>query len=289
MRFLVLGATGMAGHTLCLYLTEQGHQVIPFSRHPLPFLEGVQGDLLTPGTLEGLLPPGSFDVVVNCVGILNRDADAHPDIAVTLNSWLPHAIAARLAGTDTRLIHLSTDCVFSGKRGGYRENDLRDGETFYDRSKALGEVEDTVHLTFRNSIVGPDLRPEGKGLLNWFLQQKGPVQGYRRAIWNGITTLRLAMAVEAAARQRLTGVYHLVPEEAISKLRLLELFNKTLRKTPVEILPDDALATDKSLVNTRRDFDFTVPGYPEMAEELRHWLQNHAALYPHYDLPEGRL
>lgn len=289
MRFLVLGASGMAGHTLCLYLTERGHAVTPFSRHPLPFLAGEQGDLLVPGTLDRLLAPGRFDVVVNCVGILNRDADAHPDIAVTLNSWLPHAIVARLAGTEARLIHLSTDCVFSGKRGGYREDDLRDGESFYDRSKALGEVEDTLHLTFRNSIVGPDLRPEGKGLLNWFLQQRGPVPGYRRVLWNGVTTLRLAMAVEAAAQQRLAGVYHLVPKEAISKLLLLKGFNQYLRKDPIEILPDDTLVTDKSLVNTRRDFDFTVPGYPEMTEELRVWLQDHAALYPHYVLPEGRL
>ena len=101
---------------------------------------------------------------------------------------------------------MSTDCVFSGKTGGYDESSLRDGETFYDRSKALGELENQKDLTFRNSIIGPDLNEEGIGLFNWFMKQTGEINGYTKAMWTGVTTLTLAKAMESAVQQGLTGL-----------------------------------------------------------------------------------
>src|SRR5699024_1115052 len=107
----------------------------------------------------------------------------------------------------TKIIHMSTDCVFSGKIGNYKEDSLRDGETFYDRSKALGELDNQKDLTFRNSIIGPDINENGIGLFNWFMKQEGSINGYSKAIWTGVTTLTLAKAMDSALKEDLVGIY----------------------------------------------------------------------------------
>lgn len=285
MRFLVLGCNGMAGHTVTLYLHERGHRVTGFARTPSPFVDTVLGDAGDGPLLRRTLEKGEYDAVINCVGLLNQFAERDRPQAVLLNAWLPHFLAAVTAGTGTQVIHLSTDCVFSGKRGGYAEHDLRDGESFYDRSKALGELEDEKNVTLRTSIVGPDLKPEGIGLLNWFMRQPGPVEGYTRVFWTGQTTLQLAKTMEAAAGQRAHGLFHMVPDRSLSKYELLRLFNREIRAAPVEIVPRGDVAGDKSLVRTNFEgFDYTVPDYPDMVRELGEWMRAHRGLYPHYAL-----
>jgi dTDP-4-dehydrorhamnose reductase len=175
---------------------------------------------------------------------------------------------------------MSTDCVFSGKTGGYKENSFRDGETFYDRSKALGEIENNKDLTFRNSIIGPDRNKNGIGLFNWFMKENDQINGFTKAIWTGVTTLTLAKAMEQALEENLTGLYNLVNNETISKYELLKLFNKAMKNN--EILPSEKLSLDKSLVNSRTDFSFIVPSYEIMVEEMKIWIENHKELYPHY-------
>ena len=179
---------------------------------------------------------------------------------------------------------MSTDCVFSGKRGGYTEEDVPDGATFYDRSKALGELEDGKNITLRNSIVGPDIKAKGIGLMNWFLQQAGPVNGFTRAMWTGQTTLQLAKTMEAAAMERAHGLYNMVPDCSISKYDLLGLFNRYLRNGSVQINPADSFVADKSLKRTRFDFDYSIPDYDTMVRELARWMTEHKHLYPHYHL-----
>ena len=201
MRFLVLGASGMAGHTISLYLKERGHEVTGFSRRPVAFLERqVNGDARDEALLARTVGGGGFDVVVNCVGVLNQHAERDPEGAAYLNGELPHVLARLAEGMPTRVFHMSTDCVFAGNTGPYTEDSVPDGETVYDRTKAAGELRDGKNLTFRNSIVGPDTDPGGIGLLNWFMAQEGPVEGWTRALWTGLTTLELARAMEAAAR-----------------------------------------------------------------------------------------
>jgi len=284
MKFLLLGATGMAGHTIALYLHEQGHDVTAYSRTPFPYgdLENINGDVTDRTFLRELLTRQSYDVVINCIGVLNQACDAEPAKAVYLNSYLPHAIVDVLRGSPTRLIHMSTDCVFSGKAAPYYENSYCDGETFYDRTKAIGEVKDTRHLTFRNSIIGPDLNPNGIGLFNWFMKQKGSMHGYTEAIWTGVTTLTLAKAMETAAAQHLTGLYQLVHPVSINKFDLLQLFNKHFRSNSLPILPSNAVSVDKTLTNTRSDFSFVVPSYEQMIIEMKEWIWAHPDLYPHY-------
>ena len=217
MKFLVLGCNGMAGHTISLYLKEQGHNVLGFGKKKSMYVNSVVGDARDTEFLKKKITEGKFDSIINCIGILNEVANLNKSLSVFLNSYLPHFLAEVTANTDTQVIHMSTDCVFSGKRGQYTENNLRDGETFYDRSKALGELEDDKNITLRNSIVGPDINPKGIGLLNWFMQQSGEVNGWSKAMWTGQTTLQIAKTMEKAALVKANGLYNAVPDYSISK------------------------------------------------------------------------
>lgn len=282
MRFLVLGASGMAGHVICIYLKEQGHEVIGFSRRKVDFVESVSGDATDFSLLKGIIEIGHFDAVINAIGILNQFAEQNKETATLLNGYLPHYLAKITADMDTQIIHMSTDCVFSGHSGPYTENALRDGGTFYDRSKAVGELDDEKNLTLRNSIVGPDVNGDGIGLLNWFMKQS-EVNGYTKAMWTGLTTLQLAKTMEKAVEVKAHGLVNMVYEKNISKYDLLCLFNRYLRDDKVIIHPFDGFSADKTLVRTNYDFDYKVPDYETMVAEMAVWMRNHKELYPHYD------
>lgn len=284
MKFLILGCNGMAGHTISLYLKEQGHDVFGFDRSRSALIDSVSGDARDAAFLTELIGKNQYDSVINCIGILNQFAEQNKALATYLNSYLPHFLADVTSGTDTQVIHMSTDCVFSGKRGEYTEDDFRDGETFYDRSKALGELEDGKNITLRNSIVGPDINPNGIGLMNWFMKQAGPINGYTKAMWTGQTTLQLAKTMEVAAKEKAHGLYNTVPDHSVSKYDLLQLFNHYLRNDAISITPVEGINADKSLKRTRYDFGYLIPDYPVMVQELADWVIRHKDLYPHYGL-----
>ncbi len=284
MKFLVLGCNGMAGHTISLYLREKGHDVLGFDLRPSDLITSVAGDAMNAELIKDLVGKNKFDTVINCIGILNQFAEKNKAVAVYLNSFFPHYLAQLTEGTDTQVIHMSTDCVFSGNRGHYKEDDLRDGTTFYDRSKALGEIENEKDLTLRQSIVGPDINPKGIGLLNWFLQQHGEVSGYTGAMWTGQTTLQLAKTMETAAKEKVHGLYNMVPDTSISKYGLLLLFNQYIRKEKITVIPSDKITADKSLERTRWDFTYAIPDYEIMVSELSEWMKDHRSLYPHYGI-----
>lgn len=282
MRFLVLGATGMAGHTIAIYLKEQGHDVTAFTRRPFLLCKNIIGDVSNFKLIEDVIGKGKFDAVINCIGILNKNAEINKHEAVFLNSYLPHYLSYLTKNIETKVIQMSTDCVFSGKFGNYGENSFRDGATFYDRSKALGELENNKDLTFRNSIVGPDMNKDGMGLFNWFMKQTGVIKGYSKAIWTGVTTLVLAKAMEKATKNNLIGLYNLVNNESITKYELLKLFNKYFKNSQLTIIKSDDVILNKSLMNNRNDFDFIVPSYEDMIKKMKEWVENHRELYPHY-------
>ncbi|GHV28381.1 NAD(P)-dependent oxidoreductase [Synergistales bacterium] len=276
MKLLILGAGGMAGHVAAIRLAELGHTVTGFARRKLPFCGTIVGDATTADLPEIL---SSYDAVINCIGVLNKAVDAEPHKGIWLNAYLPHLLAAH----SKRVIHLSTDCVFSGHEGGgYKEGSFRSADTLYGRSKALGELNDSRNLTIRTSIVGPDINEEGIGLFNWFMKQNGTVGGYRCAFWSGVTTIVLANAIHAALAQNITGLYHLTNGDKISKYELLKLFGE-LRSEPVTITPSDAVNEDKSLICARTDFDFKVPTYAEMVRSMGEWIQTHGDLYTQYN------
>lgn len=285
MKFLILGCNGMAGHIISLYLTEQGHDVTGFARTKSAYVPTIVGDASDSELLKGVLAAGKYDAVINAIGLLNQFAENNHSAAALLNGYLPHFLAAATEGMSTQVIHMSTDCVFSGKDGQYTETSLPDGITFYDRSKAMGELNDGKNLTLRNSIVGPDIKASGIGLLNWFMQQPGPsVNGFIGAIWTGQTTLQLAKTMEEAAKQRAHGLINAVPSESITKYELLKLFNKHLRGNSLVIYPVDGVTADKSLIRTNFEFDYMVPDYETMVSDMADWMRAHRSLYPHYDI-----
>lgn len=284
MKFLILGSAGMAGHQISLYLKEQGHDVTGYARVGIDGLDTVIGDVRDTDLLSKTILSGGYDSVINCVGILNQFAESNKENAVFINSYLPHFLADVTNDSTTQIIHMSTDCVFSGASGNYTEDSLRDGTTFYDRTKALGELEDDKNITLRNSIVGPDINPEGIGLLNWFMKQNGEIKGYTKAMWTGMTTLQLAKIMEKAAEEKASGLYNMVPDGNISKFDLLGLFNKYLKGDKIKINPFDGFVADKTLIRTRFDFGARVPDYEKMVSEMAEWMFAHKELYPHYDL-----
>jgi dTDP-4-dehydrorhamnose reductase len=284
MKILVLGATGMAGHTIALYLLEKGHNVVSYSRSPNLYSNSIIGDVFDIYKFKAVLLDGEYDAIVNCIGILNQSAEDNHADAVYLNSYLPHFIAETLKYTKTKLIHMSTDCIFAGNSGPYYETSFPDGRTFYDRTKALGEVDDQKNLTFRNSIIGPDMSINGIGLFNWFMKQTGSINGYTGAIWTGVTTITLAKAIENAIEFNLTGIYNLVNNKSISKYDLLLLFNSYRKNNKISINMDYNYQLDKSLLSKRNDFQFKVPSYDEMIFEMFEWISNYSHLYPHYKL-----
>lgn len=284
MRFLVLGASGMAGHVISIYLKEQGHSVIGYSRRPLHYADYIIGDVRDTEKIKKVIEEGNYDAVINAVGILNQFAEVDKEAAAFLNAYFPHFLAKVTADKNTQIVHMSTDCVFSGETGPYTEHSIRDGKSFYDRSKAMGELEDDKNLTLRNSIVGPDINECGIGLLNWFMKQEGPIKGYTHAMWTGLTTLELAKVMEAAVKNRAHGLINMVYEKNISKCELLKLFNKYLKNNKVKITPYDAFVLDKTLVRTNFEFDYRIPDYETMISEMAVWMHIHKNLYPHYQL-----
>lgn len=284
MRFLVLGASGMAGHIVSIYLKEKGHDVVGYCRRSVSFVEFIKGDVKNVQRLKNIIETGNYDIVVNAVGILNQFAESDKESAAFLNGYLPHLLAKLTENMNTRVIHMSTDCVFSGKNAPYTEGSFKDGESFYDRSKALGELNDEKNLTLRNSIVGPDINENGIGLFNWFMKQNGEINGYTNAMWTGMTTLQLAKAIEAAALSGVHGLVNMVCEKNISKYDLLKLFNRYMRNDDVKINPYDDFSLDKTLVRTNFEFDYTVPDYETMVVEMSEWIHEHKYLYPHYKL-----
>lgn len=282
MNILILGGSGMAGHAITLYFKEKGHDVTAFTRYPFNYCNNILGDAMDSERLKKVITEGKYDAVINCIGILNQFAENNPEKAIYINSYLPHQIVAWLKDSSTRFIQMSTDCVFAGNTGPYYEDTFPNGQTYYDRTKGLGEIIDNKNLTFRNSIIGPDINENGIGLFHWFMKQRGTIKGYTKAIWTGVTTLTLAKAMERALETNLTGLYNLVNNESISKYNLLCLFNEYFRNNELTVLKSESLVLDKTLIHKRTDFDFIIPTYEQMIAEMKQWVDIHKELYPIY-------
>ena len=222
-KIVVLGSRGMAGHIITEYLDSlDKYEVFGVARESGKFVNKVE-NVLNEENLEAYLSEVKPDIVVNSVGALVAQSNADISNAIITNGLLPHVLAKLGVQIGFKLIHLSTDCVFSGRDGGYTEESPKDGLDSYAKSKALGEVINNKDLTIRTSIIGPELK-NGTGLLNWFFQQKSEIRGYTHAYWTGVTTLELAKVIDAMIEQNITGLYHLCPKEKISKYDLLLLF-----------------------------------------------------------------
>jgi len=261
MRILVIGASGMLGSAVLREFAQSpGYQAFGSVRSAaaLRLLPGeLQGNLLTGVDVENfdslarLFAETRPEVVINCVGLIKQLAEADDALAaIPINSLLPHRLALLCQVAGARLVHMSTDCVFSGAKGMYREEDVPDAKDLYGRSKYLGEVDYPHAITLRTSIIGHEL--EGaRSLVGWFLAQKGPVKGFRRAIFSGLPTVEIARLIRdhVIPHPELHGIYH-VSAAPINKFDLLMLVAQAYGKV-IEIQPDDQFVIDRSLDSTR--------------------------------------
>lgn len=281
-RVLIVGSKGMAGHVIRQHLRNLPYlEVHDISRGDSNFKSTHRLDVTQFDQLEKILVEGNYQYVINCIGVLNQIAERRPDQAVLLNSYLPQMLSQQGKELSFKLIHISTDCVFSGFKGGYVESDFKDGLGFYSQTKALGEVDNDSDLTIRTSIIGPELK-QGIGLFHWFMTQKGPIDGYTQSWWSGVTTIELASFIADQLETGLTGLIHLTNGKAINKYDLLCIINETFRREPIVINPIEGKHVDKSLINTRKDFNYVVPSYKQMLKNMFNWMQMHKTFYESY-------
>ena len=227
-------------------------------------------DVVRTEDLVNVLADFRPQAVVNAVGIVKQQSASKESIpSIEINALFPHRLAMLCKVVGSRLIHMSTDCVFSGRQGNYQESDLSDAEDLYGKSKYLGEVHEPHCITLRTSIIGTELTRR-KSLVEWFLSQQGPVKGYRKAMFSGFTTIEMARIIERLLVQHphASGLYH-VSSAPISKFELLAKIKEKLG-LPVQIVPDESLGIDRSLDSSRfrKEFGYMPPAWDGMLDEL---------------------
>lgn len=280
-RVLILGGTGMLGHRLYLELKKKYHVMVTIrdsfksiENYGIFVMEEVREnvDALNFDSIIRALASFKPNIVINCIGLIKQlQISTDPIYAINVNSLLPHRISLICASSGIRFIHISTDCVFSGKTGNYVEEDISDSNDLYGRSKYLGEVNYKPHsLTIRTSIVGLELK--GKlGLIEWFLMQEKEVKGYRKVIYSGLTTNELAKVISdyIIPNDKLSGIYH-VSAEPINKYALLNIVKRVFKKE-IEIVPDDSIVLDRSLNSNkfRNETGYVPPDWHALIEGLK--------------------
>ncbi len=280
MRVLVVGASGMIGSTVLRVLSEKKDwQVFGSIRdesvkrfYPVAIgerlIEGI--DVERPDALVKVLDQLRPNVVVNCAGLTKHKPDAEdPLVSIPINALMPHRLAGLCKLVGARLIHVSTDCVFSGEKGNYTEDDLADARDVYGKSKALGEVDYPHAITLRTSTIGHELQ-NTYGLLDWFLSQDVQCKGFARAIFSGLPTVVFSQVIRDVVipHPELTGLYH-VAAKPINKFELLKLIADVYGKK-IDIERDDNLAIDRSLDAKRFQSatGYVAPEWPELIKSM---------------------
>jgi len=279
MRVLVLGASGMLGNAMLRVMSEHDDWTVYGTlRSPNPTLKALapKAQLLhdihadQPDSLLAAFTQSRPQVVINCVGLVKQLASANDPLeAIPINALLPHRLARLCELTQARLVHISTDCVFSGGQGNYRESDMPDAGDLYGRSKLLGEVDDRHAVTLRTSIIGHELG-HGHGLIGWFLSQQERVKGYTEAIFSGLPTCELARVVRdyVIPNTNLHGLYH-VAAEPISKHDLLQIVSRIYGKA-LQIDPDDRVKINRSLDASKfkQVTGYVAPAWPDLIARM---------------------
>jgi dTDP-4-dehydrorhamnose reductase len=280
MKILILGGSGMLGHRLWLNLSQvhetwvtvrgDGSQLPDISEFPRkyirPHVDGLIFDEVS-RAMAAIQP----DFVINCIGLIKQDPLINdPLSSIKINALLPHQVSLVCRVARIRMIHISTDCVFSGRKGQYVESDSSDAEDLYGRTKFLGEVAYPHTVTLRTSIIGRELKAR-LGLIEWFLRQEETIRGYKKAIYTGFTIDELSRIIldYVIPRTDLSGVYH-VSSDPISKYDLLMLVKEAFGRG-LSILPDEDFISDRSLDSTRfrKMTGYTPPSWSAMIDELR--------------------
>lgn len=281
MKVLVFGASGMLGHEVARTLAEDfGHEVYGTVRSSAVrarlapavasrLLVGV--DVLDHDALTSVVERIRPNTIINCIGLVKQFSEANDPLAsLPINAMLPHRLARLASLAGARLVHVSTDCVFAGTKGGYVEADVSDANDLYGKSKYIGEVGGDHAITLRTSIIGHDLYGATEGLVEWFLAQEGDIRGFTKAIFSGLTTRELALVIgrHVLPEKGLKGLYH-VSVDPISKFDLLTIIRDVYGKS-INIKPDAGLVIDRSLDSSRfrAATGYTPPSWRQLIVDM---------------------
>jgi dTDP-4-dehydrorhamnose reductase len=283
LKVLVLGSTGLIGHQVFNYLVKtEKYELYNITYRKKLNNETILCDVRNQDEFIEQVRSISPDVIINCIGILIEAANVDPENAIFINAYFPHRLMSLADELNSKLIHISTDCVFSGeKETPYIEKDFKDGKDTYAKTKGLGEIINEKHLTLRTSVIGPELKTNGEELFHWFMSQSGEIKGYTKAIWSGVTTLVLAKVVEWAIENKSTGLYHVTNNKSIDKFTLLNLIKKQTKKD-ILIHPFDEKECNKSFIDTRKELNFVIPTYEEMIHEMFNAILKDKISYKQY-------
>jgi dTDP-4-dehydrorhamnose reductase len=280
-KVLILGSTGMLGHQVVnCFLRLDDYEVIDISFRSKLREKTIILDVVDKMEFEKVILKLSPDFIVNCIGILNHGSN-NLENAIYLNAYFPHQLKKLSKNIDAKLIHISTDCVFSGDKGKYVESDAKDGKGVYSQTKQLGEIEDDVHLTLRTSIIGPEFKSNGEGIFHWFMNQQGEIPGFTKVIWSGVTTIELTKVIKWSIDNGITGLYHVTNNASISKYELLKLFKKYTKKN-ILIKPFDGNNSDKSFIDTRLLINYKIPSYDQMISDMVDFIADNESFYFQY-------
>ena len=280
-KLLILGATGMAGHIVYTYLNETDKYDIATVCHSGKIEpNSYELDVYNIEKLKEIIAKEKPAAVINCIGVLIKGSRNNPTNAIYVNAYFPHKLSEILQ--DSKVIHISTDCVFSGLKGAYKDNDVKDALDTYGMTKNLGELINNKDVTLRTSIIGPELKKNGEGLMHWVFSQRKvrELDGYQKSIWGGVTTLELAKVIDAALQRELVGLYQISNNIGISKYDLISLIINEFR-LPIKVNLVDGLICDKSILNSEKCV-FTVSSYKKMISDMHEFMKNHKELYSQY-------
>ena len=268
-KVLILGSSGMMGHVLLDYFEKiSSLEVYNLSRKSKINSKTIIADIQETEKVKDIIYNISPDYIVNAIGVLVKESESNIHRAIQINSLFPHYLKDIANKVNSKVIHLSTDCVFDGKKGNYDEQSKKTPTDIYGKTKDLGEINSNPHLTIRTSIIGPEIKKNGSGLLMWLFKNKNKrVDGYNKSIWSGLTTLELSKVILNLIDNDIMGLIH-ISNPPISKYDLISLINDEF-DLGITINKVDGIESDKSLISSRNDFKFNIKSYPEMIKELK--------------------
>ncbi len=279
MKILILGVGGMAGHILYDNFRENNNFEIWGAAREKIDENTLLFDAFDKASLKIILEKCKPNIVINAVGMLVKAANNNPANAILVNAYFPHLVSQLSKEINAYAIHLSTDCVFSGHKGSYLVSDVKDAEDFYGQTKSLGELNNENDLTIRTSIIGPEIKKDGTGLLDWYLKSTEKVAGYNSVFWSGITTLELYNIIIKSIDLNEKGLVQISNNQKISKYELLKLAGKHFNKNVELITEQNSIKHDKTLVSSINLERYAVPTYEQMIENLSLYMQTNKKAY----------
>lgn len=275
LKVVVYGGTTMAGHIIAEHLPNIGnYKIITINESE------IFNDNNSFNTGKYVIK-ANVDVAINCIRCLVEECEQNISKANLYNNHFPKYLEQYYNDKKTKVIHLSTDCVFSGTKGNYSEGQKPDGNSVYAKTKALGEINNQKDVTIRTSYIGPNIGDSSEELFHWFIMQKNKsVSGYTKAFWNGLTTLELTKGIDKIIKMNIGGIYHLAPTTNLSKYQLLKLIKTTWKKEDISLHKDSSVSYNRTLVDSRKLIEINT--YENMLIELFNFMSSRKQIYKQY-------